>query len=254
MRTPLIIANWKMNHNEQETLKFLTRFKNFFTVSSAVEVVICPPFTSLYALSVTISEGIAVKLGAQNCHWEERGAFTGEVSPGFLKEVGCQFVIVGHSERREIFLETNEMIAKKVRAVLNQSMTPIFCVGESLKTREAGQTLSFVEQQLEAGLKNLLPEEVAKVVVAYEPIWAIGSGNAATAEQAQEVHRLIRSWIQKEKGTEIAQQIRVVYGGSVSSKNISTFMHQPDIDGALVGSASLEVDSFIRIVNDARGV
>lgn len=252
MRTSLVVANWKMNHTIEETLKFLTRFKKGFVNTSSVEIVICAPYTSLYSLSVAISDIVGIKLGAQNCHWEERGAYTGEVSPQFLRELNCSYVIVGHSERRLLFSETDEMVGKKVGAVLNHGMNPVLCIGETRKNRDEGKTWEVVSEQLAKGLLRVDSLSMEKVVIAYEPVWAIGTGLSATPPMAQEVHKLIRGWIKEEKGEGCAMTSRLLYGGSVSAQNFSSFIKQPDIDGALVGGASLEVDSFRQIVHDAR--
>ncbi len=250
MRTPLIVANWKMNGTVEETLKFLTRFKRSWKApTSAVEVVLCPPFTALYSLSVALSEGLPVKMGAQNCSWQENGSLTGEISPSFLKELGCHYLILGHSERRTLFGETDEMISKKVAAVLQQEITPIFCLGETGPEREGGKTLQVIERQLSQGIGGVERGFFEKMVIAYEPVWAIGTGLSATPQQAQEAHHFIRDWVAKQKGTALAGTTRILYGGSVSPQNIASFMREADIDGALVGGASLEVDSFIRIVN-----
>lgn len=242
MNTPLIIANWKMNHTISETTQFAEKLlASKIPPPDKVEIVICPPFTSLPSLFEKLKK-TDIKLGAQNCHWESSGAFTGEISAKFLKECGCSYVIVGHSERREIFGETDEMINRKLKAVLDYAMIPIFCVGEKKEERKAGQTLEVISRQIEKGLEGISSENLKKLVVAYEPVWAIGTGENASPAQAQEVHHFIRKKVGK---------IRVLYGGSVKGDNVASLMKEKDIDGALVGGASLAVDSFVKIVNDA---
>lgn len=252
MRKKLIVANWKMNHGTEDTLKFLTHFKRKAHLMGAVKVALCPPLTSLYAASVYLSETeLPVFLGAQNCHWEEKGAFTGEVSASFLKELGCQFVIVGHSERRHQMGETAEQSALKAIAVFKQGLSPIFCVGETRAEREAGQTQEVVLGQLEVLLSQITVSELVNLVIAYEPVWAIGTGLSATADQADEVHRFIRQRVAEWASAEAASRMTILYGGSVSPSNIKDLISRPDIDGALVGGASLEVDSLMQIVHDA---
>jgi triosephosphate isomerase len=218
-----------------------------------VEVAVCPPFTGLKAVSTIIEiDRLSLSLGAQNVYWEREGAFTGEVSPRMLAELRCQYVIVGHSERREHFGETDEMVNRKVRAVFAEGMTPILCVGESLVTREELQTEQFVRTQVMAGAAGLSGEEAARLVVAYEPIWAIGSGRTPTPEAANDVARSIRATIGAMYGPPAAMTMRVLYGGSVKPENARMFFAEPDIDGALVGGASLDADSFAEIVMAAR--
>jgi len=255
MRKKLIIANWKMNYGVEETLKFLTHFKRKARISGALEVVICPPFTSLYTASVYLTElESMIALGAQNCHWEDKGAFTGEVSLPFLKEIGCDYVVVGHSERRHIFGETNEQVALKAKAALIHEISPIFCVGEKREEREAGKTRDVVLGQLDVFLKKIDPTLAENLVIAYEPVWAIGTGLAATPEQAGEVHAMIRKLMADWGGSALAAKIQIVYGGSVSLANLKTLLGIPDIDGALIGGASLAVDTFTQIVHDAAAV
>lgn len=247
MRIPLAVANWKMNHSVGETRAFFDSWSEQ-KKTTKTEVVLCPPFTSLSVFSEKKRAG-SFFLGAQNCHWEDKGAYTGEISPLFLADLGCIYVILGHSERRHIFGETDEVINRKVKAVVNHQLIPIFCVGETLSQREADQTLAVIEKQLFAGLKEVDPETVDELVVAYEPVWAIGTGKNATPDQAQEVHVQIRQWITKNWGEEWGQKTRILYGGSVTPKNSGVLMDQPDIDGVLVGGASLKVDTFLEIVN-----
>lgn len=253
MRKIVLAANWKMNLGIEESLKFITQFTRQPMVYSNVEVVICPPFTSLYTASVALQE-TGVQLGAQNCHHEDNGAFTGEVSPAFLKELPCSHVIVGHSERRHIFKETNQDIAKKLPKVLEYDMTPIFCVGETEAERKAGQTFSVIEAQLKEGLVAIDRNHIEKLIIAYEPVWAIGTGNTATPAQAGEVHAFIRAAIGRSYGTSYAAEIRIIYGGSIKPDNIRALISQPDIDGGLVGGASLSPEHFLEIVRESASV
>lgn len=247
MRIPLLIANWKMNHSVADALHFAMRWEKEANAAADREVVICPPFTSLYSLSIAFSEMKGLKLGAQNCHFEQNGAFTGEISPLFLKEIQCAYVLLGHSERRHIFLETDEFISQKFKAVLGHQMIPVLCVGETEAERDKDQTFKVIERQLASCLKGDAGE--SEFVVAYEPVWAIGTGKNATSDQAQEVHAFIRDWLKTHLSRDRAARTRILYGGSVKGENIGGFMGQPDIDGALVGGASLKVDSFAKIVN-----
>lgn len=219
----------------------------------AIDIVLCPPFTVLTEVAEVI-QGSNMMLGAQDLYWEDEGAFTGEVSAPLLKDGGAQFVIIGHSERRQFFCETNETVNKKIRAALRNTLTPIVCVGENLSERETNDTFKVVKSQCENSLKGLTKEEMAGIVIAYEPVWAIGTGKTATPAQAQEVHGFIRKLLTDMFDEEIAQGIRIQYGGSVKPENISELMVQPDIDGALVGGASLKLDSFAQIVKKASEV
>ena len=212
------------------------------------EVVVCPPFTALSSVAKAL-EGSHVKLGAQNMYFEQKGAFTGEVSPEMLKDAGCRYVIIGHSERRNVFGETDELINKKLKAALAWGLHPILCVGESLQQREAGETQSWVKSQVEIDLEGLTPSEIEKMVIAYEPIWAIGTGKTDTSKGANETIGMVRNLIAEKSQYEIAQKIRILYGGSVKPDNIDGFMAEPEIDGALVGGASLKAEDFARIVN-----
>lgn len=252
-RKTLIIANWKMNHGVEDSLKFFAQFTRQPLNLAGVDIVICPPFTSLYTAGVALQDtGIA--LGAQNCHFEDTGAYTGEVSAAFLRELGCDYVIVGHSERRQIFGETNADIAKKLAKALEHNVTPIFCVGETDEERKAEKTFRVIEKQMQEGLARLDREAASRVVLAYEPVWAIGTGNTATPEQAGEVHAFIRGLLHKAYGTAVGGQARILYGGSVKPDNICSLMNQPDIDGGLVGGASLKADQFVEIVRQGAGV
>ncbi|MGH9242994.1 MAG: triose-phosphate isomerase [Acidimicrobiales bacterium] len=250
-RKPLISGNWKMHHNHFEAIQTVQKLSYLLTRADyqAVEVSVHPPFTDLRSVQVCLeSDNIPVMLGAQNCHWEAKGAFTGEISPAFLAKLSVRFVIVGHSERRELFGETDEAVAKKVKAVFADDMVPILCVGETLEERQATETEAKVTGQVRAGLDGLGAEQVAALVVAYEPIWAIGTGHTATPDDAQAVCGLIRRLVAEMAGTDAAERVRVQYGGSVKSSNISELMAQSDIDGTLVGGASLDPDEFARIV------
>jgi len=250
-RTPLISGNWKMHHNHFEAIQSVQRLSYILTRDdyAAVGVSIHPPFTDLRSVQTVLeSDDIPIALGAQHCHWEEKGAYTGEVSPHFLAKLNVSYVIVGHSERRELFGETDEMVARKTAAVQALGMTPIVCVGETLDEREAGQTETKVVAQVQAALAGRSAEQVAKLVIAYEPIWAIGTGRTATADDAQAVCRAIRASVGALAGAEAADAVRIQYGGSVKAANAAELMAQDDIDGALVGGASLDPDEFARIV------
>ncbi|MGG4496630.1 triose-phosphate isomerase [Brevibacillus reuszeri] len=249
MRTPIIAGNWKMFKTIVEAKEFAQNAKAGNT-STGVQKVICAPFTALPALSAELA-GTDIALGAQNMHFEEQGAFTGEISPSMLKEIGVSYVIIGHSERRQYFNETDETVNKKVVAALKADLVPIVCVGESLEQREAGETSDIVRTQTEAAFSGLTPAQVAGSIIAYEPIWAIGTGKSSTAEDANETIAIIRSVIAEKFGQETAQQVRIQYGGSVKPENIASYMAQPDIDGALVGGASLVADSYLQLVNGA---
>lgn len=253
-RKRLIAANWKMNYGVEESLKYWAEFTRQPLEYENVDIVLCPPFTSLYTMSVAISENEKVYLGAQNCFYEDSGAYTGEVSPVFLQEISCDYVIVGHSERRQIFKEDNQMIAKKLVKVFEHDMLPIFCVGETLEEREKSQTFSVIEAQLKDGLVGINRDQIAQVVIAYEPVWAIGTGKTATPEQAQEVHQYIREHIRKHYGSSFANEIRILYGGSAKPENIRNLISQDDIDGALVGGASLHPDQFLDMVRQCNMV
>jgi triosephosphate isomerase len=212
-----------------------------------MEVAIAPPFTALYAVHKEL-EGSSIRLAAQNLFWEEKGAYTGEVSPLMLKEVGCQYVIIGHSERRQFFGETDETVNRRMKAALGQGLKPIFCMGETLAEREEGKTFSVIQRQLEGGLKDLGEKEMKSIVVAYEPVWAIGTGKTATPQQAEEVHRFIRDRLERVYSRQFAEEVRIQYGGSVTPENIKGLMSQGNIDGALVGGASLKSETFSKIV------
>lgn len=236
-----------MNKTVGEAIDLVRELKAAISGVKAVEVAVAPPFTALYAVRKEL-DGSSIGLAAQNLYWEEKGAFTGEVSPLMLKEVGCHYVIIGHSERRQFFGETDETVNRRIKAALAQGLKVIFCIGETLKEREEGKTFPVIEKQVEGGLKGLGDQEMRNMVIAYEPVWAIGTGKTATPEQAEEVHRFIRGKIEKLYSREVSEEIRIQYGGSVTPENVKGLMNQPDIDGALVGGASLKAESFSKIV------
>jgi triosephosphate isomerase len=246
-RLPFIAGNWKMNKTVAEALDLVRKLKASISAVEGVEVAVAPPFTALHAVQKEL-EGTPIRLAAQNIFYEERGAYTGEVSAIMLKEIGCRYVIIGHSERRQFFGETDETVNRRIKAALGQGLNVIFCIGETLKEREESETFSVVERQIEGGLKGLDEREVKEVVMAYEPIWAIGTGKTAFPEQAEEVHRFIRERLESLYSRGFAQGIRIQYGGSVTHENVRSLMSQQDIDGALVGGASLNAETFSKIV------
>jgi triosephosphate isomerase len=246
-KLPFIAGNWKMNKTVEESIDLVRQLKASISNIEGVEVAVAPPFTALDAVSDEL-RGSSIRLAAQNVFYEEKGAFTGEVSPIMLKEIGCQYVIIGHSERRQFFGETDETVNRKIKAALAQGLKPIFCIGETLKEREERKTFSVIERQVEGGLKGLGENEMKNIVIAYEPVWAIGTGKTATPEQAEEVHRFIRERLEKLYSREIAEGVRIQYGGSVTPENVKGLMSQRNIDGALVGGASLKRESFSKIV------
>lgn len=246
-RLPFIAGNWKMNKTVTEALELVRELKVALQGVEGVEVAIAPPFTALSPVAQEL-KGSAIRLAGQNLFWEEKGAFTGEVSPVMLKEVGCEYVIIGHSERRQYFGETDETVNRKLKAALQHGLKPIFCIGETLEERETGRTIQVIERQLEGGLKGLDGKGIEEMVIAYEPVWAIGTGRTATPEQAEEVHRFIRQGLERRYSKRVSEVIRIQYGGSVTPENIGGLMAQADIDGALVGGASLKADGFSRIV------
>ncbi|OPH52168.1 triose-phosphate isomerase [Paenibacillus ferrarius] len=248
-RKPIIAGNWKMFKTVSEAVSFVNEIKS--STVEGVESVICSPFTNLPAL-VEAAKGTDVHVGAQNLHFEDNGAFTGEISGVMLKDLGVEYVIIGHSERRAYFAETDEIVNKKVVAAFKHGLTPILCVGEKLEEREAGQTKDVCKVQTEAAFAGLSAEQAAQVVIAYEPIWAIGTGKSSTAEDAQDVIGYIRQLVSGLYGASVADAVRIQYGGSVKPNNIAEYMAQPDIDGALVGGASLEAASYIQLVQGAK--
>jgi triosephosphate isomerase (TIM) len=247
MRTPVIAGNWKMHNTVDESLKLVRELKSLVMGVGGVEIVVAPVFTALDAVSAEIN-GSNIALSSQNVFWEEKGAYTGEIAPGMLKDVGCTYAIIGHSERRQYFGETDETVNKRVKAALAAGLTPIMCVGETLEERESGKTFEIVARQVKSGLAGLVATEIDKLIIAYEPVWAIGTGKTATPEQAEEVHADIRRLVGEIAGPATAAGIRILYGGSVKPDNVDILMSQSDIDGALVGGAALQADSFARIV------
>jgi triosephosphate isomerase len=246
MRTPLVVGNWKMHGGIAEARELASGVRDGLKRPRGVEVALCPPFTSLPAVAEVLA-GSPIAWGAQNCHWEDKGAFTGEIAPGMLVELGCRLVILGHSERRSIFRETDEEINRKVAAALRHGLQPLLCVGETEEERRQGLTFTVVEGQLRAGWAGLAADQIARSVLAYEPVWAIGTGVNATPAQAAEVHGYLRGIVSELASKEIAQSLRILYGGSVKADNAAALIQEPDIDGALVGGASLQAQSFITI-------
>lgn len=252
MRTFLIAGNWKMNFGPAQARSFFTDFSKLTSaVSGGAEVLLCVPFVSLDA-SIDAGRRVqGVQVGAQNVHFEKDGAYTGEISAGMLKEIGLRYIIIGHSERREYFGETDAVVNKKIKAVLENGLTPILCVGEVLNERRAKTQNEVVRKQLEKALDGVDEFALANIVVAYEPVWAIGTGETASPEQAQEMHAYIRQVISVLAGSEIAQKVRILYGGSMKPENAEELLRQPDVDGGLIGGASLKPDSFYSIVETA---
>jgi triosephosphate isomerase (TIM) len=251
LRRTLIVGNWKMNKTASEAAAFVRELTNRIVASPVVEIVVAPPFTSLESVRTALNSFPAIQLGAQNVFWDDRGAYTGEISAPMLKELGCRYVIIGHSERRSLFGEQDSGIQKKVRAALTHGLNPILCVGESLAERERGATNNIVVRQLTGGLAGLDAHAMASVAIAYEPVWAIGTGKAATVEQATEAHRTIRQCLADTWSTAIAAATRILYGGSVTPQNIGPLLDSKEIDGALIGGACLQIDSFATIASFA---
>lgn len=249
-RKLIIAGNWKMNHTASETKRNLTAFISSVSAVKDIELVVCPTFTSLSA-AADVARNTNVSIGAQNVHWERKGAYTGEISAEMLKEIPVDFVIVGHSERRQYFGETDESVNGRLRAAIDAGLKPIVCVGETLEQRNSGQTESIVSKQISTAFGNLSAGEMESVTIAYEPIWAIGTGMTATPDQAQEVHKFIRGLVKEKFSTEISEQIRIQYGGSVKTNNIGELVSKPDIDGALVGGASLIAGEFGLLIRSA---
>ena len=251
MRRKVIAGNWKMNNDLKETQNLITKLTSGLSAESLnCDVIVCPPFTSLSEAHSLIKD-TKIKLGAQNMYFETSGAFTGEISADMLKSVGCEYVILGHSERRAIFGESNQVINKKIKKALSSGLKPIFCVGELLEEREAGITEKVIEKQVIEGLNDISSEEMTKIIVAYEPVWAIGTGKTASPEQAQEVHEFIRNLIKSKYGDSVSENLIIQYGGSVKPDNAKDLLSRKDIDGALVGGACLKADSFIGIITAA---
>ena len=247
MRKKIIAGNWKMNKTITEALELVRTLTLGLKDVENVDIVVCPVFTALHSVYQAI-DGSNIRLGAQNLFWEEKGAFTGEISAPMLKDTHCEYVIIGHSERRTIFKETNEQVNRKIKAALKAGLLPIVCVGERLEEREKNQTFEVIKDHVHGALEGLSADNLENIIIAYEPVWAIGTGRNATPEQAQEVHAFIRKLISEAFGGEAARRLRIQYGGSVTPDNIAALGAQPDIDGALVGGASLKAESFIQLV------
>ncbi len=247
-RRPIIAGNWKMNKTSTEARDLASKLIPLVSGVKDRDIVLAPPFTSIPAVAETV-KGTNMALSAQDLFWEEKGAFTGEISAEMLLDLGCKYVIIGHSERRQFFGETDETVNKKVRQALNKGLLPIVCAGELLSEREAGKANEVIERQVVGALKGVTAAEMQKIVIAYEPVWAIGTGKTATPDQANEIHAFIRQKIKLMYNGDVAGAIRIQYGGSVTPENVSTLMAKPDIDGALVGGASLKPESFAGLVN-----
>jgi len=247
MRVPFIAGNWKMNNTIEEGLKLV---KELIEVANStdVEVAVCVPFVALKDVA-TAAKGSKLLVGAQNMHWEESGAFTGEVSPLLLNEIGVDLVVLGHSERRQYFAETNETVNKKVKSALSHNLRPILCCGETLETRESNKEKEWVKSQIIEGVESIEADDMKKIVIAYEPIWAIGTGKTATSDQANEMCAYIRTILEEKYGSEVSEEVVIQYGGSVKPANVTEIMNKEDIDGALVGGASLQATSFTEIIN-----
>lgn len=249
MRKPLIAGNWKMNNTVSESTKLVKLLVEFMDkYEKDREVLVCAPFTSLYCINEIVKNS-KVKLGAQNMHFEEKGAYTGEISPIMLKDIGVEYIIIGHSERRQYFNETDEIVNKKITTALKYNLKPIVCVGETLEQRESGKEKDIIRNQIKNGFKNIKTSDIEGIVIAYEPIWAIGTGKTATADQANEIISYIRKIISELYDAEVADNVRIQYGGSVKPNNASEIMSKSDIDGALVGGASLKIEDFKQIIN-----
>jgi triosephosphate isomerase len=251
MRTPLIAGNWKMFKTVQESVAFVAELHSALPDIAAIDVVVAPPFTALHA-AAGAARGTRIKIAAQDVYWEREGAFTGEVAPGMLADAGASFVIVGHSERRRLFGETDGSVHLKMMAAIGAGLKPIVCIGETLEERERGDTLTVLDRQLKDGLGASTAEQVASLVIAYEPVWAIGTGRNATAAQAGQAHTHIRKRLRQWLGGDAADRCRILYGGSVKPDNIESLIAEPDVDGALVGGASLDVKSFAALVTKSR--
>lgn len=251
MRKKVIAGNWKMNNDLKSSVNLISGIKNSLAGKSLnVKIIICPPYTSLETAN-TLLKGTEISLGAQNMFYEDSGAYTGEVSAQMLKSAGCEYVILGHSERRTIFKENDEIINLKLKNALKNQLKPIFCIGETLEEREKGITFNVIQNQIRIGLQNISEAELKEIIIAYEPVWAIGTGKNATPQQAQEVHKFIRELIAKAFSSKAAENLVIQYGGSVKPENSKELMAQQDIDGALVGGACLNGESFIRIIETA---
>jgi len=253
MRRPIIAGNWKMHKTTSEAIELVNGLRRNFVDDIGIDIVVCPPFTALSDVGEIIQDSL-IQLGAQDMHWEDKGAFTGEISPLMLKDLGVKYVIIGHSERRQFFGETNETVNKKVRTALKHKLIPIMCVGETLEERKRGETFEVVKNHVEKGLEKIELEDPNNLVIAYEPVWAIGTGINATPQQAEEVQNYIRKLLEEIFNKEYAEAIRIQYGGSVKPDNIEELMREEDVDGALVGGASLDLFAFTEIVRKAEMV
>jgi triosephosphate isomerase len=251
MRTPLIAGNWKMFKTVREAVGFVTDLRGRLAALTGVDVLVAPTFPAIQAVAGALA-GSSIGVAAQNMHWEREGALTGEVSAAMIRDAGAQWVIVGHSERRTLFGETDDGVNRKVRAAITAMLTPIVCIGETLQEREAERTLDVLDRQTKAGLDGVTGSELAALALAYEPVWAIGTGRTATPAQAQEAHAHIRARLTQWFGQDASSRCRILYGGSVKPDNISALMAQPDVDGALVGGASLDAEAFAKIVRGSR--
>jgi len=247
MRKPIMAGNWKMYKNPAETTAFFEKFRPLVANAEHCEILICPPYLDI-AAAVAAAQGTRISIGAQDLYWAKEGAFTGEVSGPMIKSAGCSHVLIGHSERRQYFEETNETVLRRTVAALEAGLTPVVCVGERLQDREAGETEAVLSLQFRAGIALLSPEQFARIVIAYEPVWAIGTGKTATPEIAADAHRVLRSQVRGRYGEAAADAVRILYGGSVKPENSAALMAEAEIDGALVGGASLDAQSFARIV------
>ena len=248
MRKPLIAGNWKMNKTASEAVNLVRTIKaGVHTLEKEVDIVLCPPFTAVATVSEEV-KGSSLQVGAQNMHNEAGGAFTGEIAPDMLKDLGCRYVILGHSERRSYFNESDEFVNKKLKTALKYNLVPIVCVGECLEDREASKHFDVVKSQFEGTFADVSAEDMEKTVIAYEPVWAIGTGKTASPEQAQEMHQFIRKLIQEKIGDVVAKKIRILYGGSMKPDNVVDLISQEDVDGGLIGGAALKAESFVEII------
>jgi triosephosphate isomerase len=252
MRRRLIAGNWKMFKTVRESVTFVTGLRGRLRDLAGPDIVVAPTAPALHAVAAAL-DGSAIGVAAQNIHWEREGAFTGEVSAPMVRDAGASWVLVGHSERRTLFGDTDEMVNRKVRAALTATLVPIVCIGETLQERDANETLAVLDRQIKLGLDGVTGSELASLVLAYEPVWAIGTGRTASPEQAQQAHGHIRARLTQWFGQDAASRCRVLYGGSVKADNTEALMAQPDVDGALVGGASLDADSFVKIIERSRG-
>lgn len=248
MRTPVIAGNWKMNMTVAEAVRLVNEIRYGLRNPGNVDVVVAPPSTAIFSVASLLKDSY-IGVAAQNIHWEESGAFTGEVAAMFVKEAGADYVIIGHSERRQYFGETDETVNKKIKSALKNNLTPIVCVGETLDEREAGRADEVIKRQIADGLAGLTENEAAGLLIAYEPVWAIGTGKTATPEEAEAVHAMIRNFVAAEFSRSATDTVRILYGGSMKPSNCRELLRQPDIDGGLIGGASLKADDFIEIIN-----